>query len=89
MRFQTEMQEIAFELETKNGYNILQCAYCDSGRVLTMEELEHLADAHYQKIDMSDGIYVVNIGGYIGESVRNEIVYAQYRGKEVVYHENK
>lgn len=37
---------------------------------------------------MSDGIgiYVVNIGGYIGQAVRNEIEYAQKHNKEVVYH---
>lgn len=35
---------------------------------------------------MSDGIYVVNIGGYIGTSVKKEIEYAKQRGKEVIYH---
>lgn len=35
---------------------------------------------------MSDGIYVVNIDGYIGEAVKNEIAYAIKRGKEIIYH---
>ena len=39
--------------------------------------LSHLEKAHYRKIDISDGIYVVNIGGYIGESVKAEIQYAK------------
>lgn len=42
--------------------------------------------AHYRKIDLSDGIYVVNIDGHIGNSVRKEIEYAKKHNKEVIYH---
>lgn len=84
MRFAEEMKEIAYALEAKNGYNILQCIYCDG--MPAPEELKCLEAAHYRKIDLSDGIYVVNIGGYIGESVRKEIEYAEKSGKEVIYH---
>ena len=45
-----------------------------------------MADTLKKKIDISDGIYVLNIDGYIGESVCKEIEYAQLHGKEVVYH---
>ena len=86
MRFEKEMQEIAYTLETEYGYNILQCVYCKSGEVLTSEALHKLTEAHYRKIDLSDGIYVVNVGGYIGESVQKEIAYAETHGKEVIYH---
>ena len=34
---------------------------------------------------MADGIYVINVGGYIGQSTRSEIVYALAHGKEVKY----
>ena len=30
-----------------------------------------LDDMHKRKIDMSDGIYVINVGGYIGDSTRS------------------
>ena len=86
MRFKKEMQEIAYYLETRKGYNILQCVYAVAGNEPIKEDLKALELAHYQKIDISDGIYVVNIGGYIGESVRREIEYAQLHGKEIVYH---
>ena len=89
MRFEKEMQEIAYYLETQKGYNILQCIYGVTGNEPTAEELKVLELAHYQIIDISDGIYVLNIGGYIGESVRNEIAYAQQHGKEIVYHCNQ
>ena len=88
MRFEKEMQETAYYLETQKGYNILQCIYAVAGIEPTAEDLKALELAHYQKIDISDGIYVLNIGGYIGESVRREIAYAQLQGKEIVYHCN-
>ena len=44
-----------------------------------------LDDMHKRKIDMADAIYVINPGGYIGESTRNEIEYARRNGKEIMY----
>ena len=34
---------------------------------------EMLDDMHKRKIDMADAIYVINVGGYIGESTRSEM----------------
>ena len=85
MRFANEMKKIAFELEAVRGYNVLQCVYCEEGIIPTDDAHTRLADAHYKKIDMSDGIFVVNIGGYIGESVKREIAYAMEKGKEIIY----
>ena len=44
-----------------------------------------LDDMHKRKIDMADSIYVINVGGYIGQSTRSEIEYAQAHGKDVKY----
>ena len=44
-----------------------------------------LDDMHKRKIDMADEIYVINVGGYIGESTRSEIAYARANGKTVRY----
>lgn len=46
---------------------------------------EMLDNMHKRKIDMSDGIFVVNVGGYVGESTRSEIDYAIKNGKTVEY----
>ena len=48
--------------------------------------IAHTRTSTLQKIDISDGIYVLNIDGYIGTSVRKKIDYAQMHGKEVIYH---
>lgn len=44
-----------------------------------------LDDMHKRKIDLADEIFVVNVGGYIGESTRSEIAYAMENGKVVKY----
>ena len=44
-----------------------------------------LDDMHKRKIDMADEIYVINVGGYIGESTRSEIEYAKKNGRAVNY----
>lgn len=44
-----------------------------------------LDDMHKRKIDMADGIFVINVGGYIGSSTRSEIEYAIANGKTVDY----
>ena len=47
--------------------------------------MEMLDDMHKRKIDMADEIYVINVGGYIGDSTRSEIAYARKMGKSVEY----
>lgn len=44
-----------------------------------------LDDMHKRKIDMADAIYVINVGGYIGESTKSEIDYAILHDKTVKY----
>ena len=44
-----------------------------------------LGRVHFQKIRMADEVYVVDPGGYVGESTRGEIAYAESLGKPVRY----
>jgi len=44
-----------------------------------------LGTVHLQKIRMADEVYVVDPGGYVGESTRREIAYAESLGKPVRY----
>src|SRR5438270_9679989 len=45
----------------------------DDERAETKRKLDEL---HLRKIDMADEVYVLNVGGYIGESTTIEIRYA-------------
>lgn len=55
----------------------------DEGTLTKTKEM--LDDMHKRKIDMADSIYVINVGGYIGESTQSKIEYAQNHGKKISY----
>ena len=59
----------------------------DEGTLTKAKEM--LDDIHKRKIDMSDEIFVINVGGYIGDSTRSEIEYALAHGKVVRYLESE
>lgn len=46
---------------------------------------ERLGRLHLEKIRMADEVYIVDPGGYVGESTRREIAYAESLGKPVRY----
>jgi len=69
------------------GCTLLPTWYCDVpdhfGEVTgTKEQCDQL---HLRKIDLADQVLVLNVEGYIGESTRNEIKYAEAHGKPVCY----
>lgn len=88
MRFWDKIQEMSERLELENGYVVLGVTPSVSGRELTERDISLLAELHRDKIDLSDAIFVVNVGGYIGESVKSEIEYAKENSKEILYLEN-
>lgn len=55
----------------------------DEGTLSKAKEM--LDDMHKRKIDMADEIFVINVNGYIGDSTRSEIEYAEVHGKKVNY----
>ena len=44
-----------------------------------------LDELHKRKIELADSIFVLNVGGYIGESTASEIQHAKLYGKKVTY----
>ena len=44
-----------------------------------------LGGVQFQKIRMADEVFIVDPGGYVGESTRREIAYAEALGKPVRY----
>jgi putative NIF3 family GTP cyclohydrolase 1 type 2 len=53
------------------------------GIPVSPEVKEKLDALHRAKIAMSDGIYVVNVGHYVGESTAKEIALAKQLGKSI------
>ena len=49
-------------------------------------ELKQMLDElHLRKIDLADEVFILNVGGYIGEGTSKEIAYARSIGKEINY----
>jgi hypothetical protein len=92
-RFVAEMAVIAWTFERDEGkitmgLHLLPSNYPEvppdhlaeaEGAAEKMDEL------HLRKIDLADVVFIVNIGGYIGESTRREIDYAKRHGKPIRY----
>lgn len=52
-------------------------------------ELKARLDAlHLRKVELADEVMILNVGGYIGESTRNELAHARKLGKEVSFLED-
>lgn len=47
------------------------------------EVAAQLDELYKRKIDLSDEVLILNVGGYIGESTRSEVAYAQAQGKVI------
>lgn len=67
------------------------CMYVDIEREYGAEsDYKQKADElHKRKIDIADEVFVLNVGGYIGQSTRSEIEYAESIGKPIFYLEQK
>ena len=89
-RFKDQFHEAQKRLTLEGNIVISVGMFGHSGddEVWTEGTKEMLDDMHKRKIDMADAIYVINVGGYIGESTRSEIEYAESVGKEILYLEN-
>ena len=93
-RFKDEFYKVQKELTLK-GYIVISVGlYGHSGDTEVWENMdegtltktkEMLDDMHKRKIDMADEIFVINKGGYIGDSTRSEIEYAAKHNKVINY----
>ncbi|MFD2332803.1 hypothetical protein ACFSR7_26395 [Cohnella sp. GCM10020058] len=85
-RFKPEFERINAELTLKGNVVISIGVFVHASGPAVSEAQKQLLDhIHLQKIDMADEIFVVNPGGYIGESTRSEIEYATRTGVPVRY----
>jgi hypothetical protein len=86
-KFKDEFIEVQKRLSLEGNIVISVGLFGHSGDVEVWADgvKEMLDDMHKRKIDMADGIYVINVGGYIGNSTRSEIEYAKSHGKTIEY----
>lgn len=84
-KFKTQILEVAKELTLKGHIVLSPLVFSGSGDRITEIDKIRLDALHLQKIKMSKAIFVVNVGGYIGESTENEITAAKLLGKDIYY----
>ena len=96
-RFKDEFLQVQKELTLQGNIVISVGLFGHAGDFEVWENMnegtltktkEMLDDMHKRKIDMADEIFVINVGGYIGDSTKSEIEYAKEHDKIVRYLEN-
>lgn len=81
-RFKEEFFRVMGELTLEGKIVILPGVFIHCGEKVTEEQKKRLDELHLRKIDLANSVFIINPGGYMGESTKREIVYAQSKGKK-------
>lgn len=84
-KFKREFMEVQKKLTLEGNIVISVGCFGHAGDKFSDDKKLMLDDMHKRKIDMSDEIFVINVGGYIGDSTRSEIEYAERHKKVIKY----
>jgi hypothetical protein len=82
-RFRAEMTTANRELTLAGHIVLTPAVFGHDSTEMTERQKLVLDELHLRKIDLCESIYVVNPGGYVGESTRRETAYASRQGKRV------
>lgn len=86
-KFKKEITQITEKMTLKGNCMITPIELTKQSKdAYTKEDIMVLGKMHKEKIKISDAILVVNVGGYIGESTKSEIEYANLLNKEIIYY---
>lgn len=82
LKFKQEIFELGEYLQLQGNCVLLPIF---PTRNYSNEDVLAMGQMHKEKIKLSDAIFVVNVGGYIGNSTQSEIEFAEKLGKEIIY----
>lgn len=86
-RFKQAFEDAEYN-ETLKG-NIVLTIGCNTKDIARSAELAHhkpmLDELHLRKIDLANQVLILDVDGYIGESTRKEIEYAEMKGRLIRY----
>jgi FtsZ-binding cell division protein ZapB len=79
-----------FTLQGRIVLSVGVCKHAEDhgGEALGQDVADRLDELHLKKIDLADSVFVLNVGGYIGDSTRKEIEYAKSKDKPIEYLES-
>lgn len=83
-RFREDIRQWAWN-ETRIGKVVLFAPFAKEEVPGLEQHRDLLEEIHFQKIRMADEVFVFNKGGYVGDSTKKEIAYAEHIGKKVRY----
>jgi hypothetical protein len=87
-RFKDQFQQTERRLALE-GYAVYSCSlWGHSDDPLTEDQKLMLDAVHQVKIMNSECIMVINVGGYVGESTKREIMLADNLGKKITFLEH-
>lgn len=88
LKFINEMMDITEKMELKGNCMLVPIYNSNKPNkdCFTAKEASLLDMMHKERIKLADAILVVNVGGYIGSSTKNEIEYAKSLDKEIIYY---
>lgn len=70
--------------ETLNGKIVLSVGMSSHGDCTPTEQQKiALDELHKRKIDLADEVLILNVGGYVGDSTKSEILYALQHDKPI------
>ena len=88
-RFWDTFFEVGWKLtlQRKIVLSIGVCKHAEDhgGEALGQDIVDRLDELHLRKIDLADTVWILNVNGYIGDSTRKELEYAQKVGKPIVF----
>ena len=86
-RFMKEFKEVERALTFEGKIPLPPAIYGKAEKVEYSEELaKNLFDSHLDKIRISDGIFVIDIDGRLGDSTKKEVEFAEKNGKFIRYY---
>lgn len=89
-KFKKEWEKVVADLELQGKAVFSVGSFMHADNISFDPIMKAMLDnLHKSKIAMSDRVFVINVGGYIGESTRGEIAYAESLNLPVEYLENK
>ena len=86
-KFKKEFNAVNYVLTLKD-YIVLSVGsflHSDNNLEIKQDIIEHkkqLDKLHLDKIDLSDAVFIIDVNRYLGDSTKNEIKYAESKGKK-------
>ena len=84
----TRFKDAFFEASWKfalEGEIVLSVGVYRGDDLFDQETIDKLNELHLRKIDLADHVFVLNVGGYVGEGLKREIAYAEAHNKPISY----